>query len=516
MIQCDRQQSVGLFTVNYSLFTIPTEGPMAVGRASIDPTWEEGQPGPTNDGPIPATDPMAVARDTIALQPTHDDLQPLTEGESHSPLAVPLMPPAPTPLPTAELMPDQISEPHLPLQENAPSFDQTPLQPPRSLPWLAWLIGLLLLLGSAFLASEAGWLSLGIEPLWSISNRPAAALTEASQTLLGATGYQVEGTISLSPNGGGAPSKIEFRHQHTQSASSVATFVSIPAGLNIPSLGPALEQGGTLRLQTITNGPDLYLQLPDRPDERWQKTTIDELTAFNLTPLVWPQVLGQLSQVNGKRTAGKTINGTKTKGYELMVPTGLMVGFLSPSLQSLPGRTTVRLYLSTHDARPEQITLDGQAGTTTVTGQLLFTVYDQPKPIDVPAGSSVSPGSLSDFLEAQGLVSVNSPASRDATRRADLDRLAHALDQFAAAQKPFGYPVAADLIRLDQPLADSIKQALQPYLETFPTDPLAPQRYYGYQSNGTSYRLTAVAETTGDETLTLKDKELQLFVRTGR
>lgn len=74
-------------------------------------------------------------------------------------------------------------------------------------------------------------------------------------------------------------------------------------------------------------------------------------------------------------------------------------------------------------------------------------------------------------------------SSRDAKRKADLEAIRSALEIYKADND--AYPTTGNLSALETT-----------YIGSIPADPSAPTTTYGYSSNGTTYCLGAILETT--------------------
>ncbi len=581
---------------------------MAIGRPSIDPSWDDSGASPPPDpsaGPpaaapasptTPPTPPesqaIEAARSNLAEQPTHEQLEPLEPIAPTAPVPPPPLtkedaatildsspnppsaaasapapeaaPAAPTPqpepvydptVPTAETLARSLDRPlaatvvpsdhsdlsdpsgthqatrqpgnqvtpsptHIPQQERVASL---PAVRPRLPTAVTILLGFVVLIVGAiglYLGSEAGYLSLGIERLWGISNRPQQALGTAAAAIGSAASYTVEGDVSLTIGGSGEPTDrtvaTQFRQQVVSPLSELDSSWTV--GPNVPHtvLGSRLAAGGTVRIVAQSDEKTLFVRLNEGDQTLpWVKTDLAELAAFKLQPLQWQALLQQLAAApNGKRLGGKTINGVKAKGYQLQVPIGTVLESVSPPLTSLGDVVTVDVWLESRRGLPQLLTVSGSIQTNgTVSGQLVFGSASGVAPLALPSADQVSAGSLGDWLEVNGIVGVQSAASRDATRRSDLDTIAQALQAYAAAQTPFGYPITSGIVHLDTD--PFVASALAPYLATMPHDPQQPDRYYGYQSDGTTYRLTAVAEEgTGDDLTEIGG--LKLITRTNQ
>ena len=85
--------------------------------------------------------------------------------------------------------------------------------------------------------------------------------------------------------------------------------------------------------------------------------------------------------------------------------------------------------------------------------------------------------------------------ANDAQRKTDLANLKTALAQYFNDHQ--AYPTAATIQKTSD--ANTALKALVPtYIVQLPVDPLSPNNYYGYQSDGKSFQLSAVLEDTTD------------------
>lgn len=104
---------------------------------------------------------------------------------------------------------------------------------------------------------------------------------------------------------------------------------------------------------------------------------------------------------------------------------------------------------------------------------------------------------------------TSTPQGRDQIRKADLQAIAQALEQYY--QDNNQYPVSTTIDRTND-LSGRLNKALVPkYLDKLPIDPLDPGKYYGYKSpTGQEFELTAILEVTSDPEGEL-DNDLYLY-----
>jgi hypothetical protein len=83
----------------------------------------------------------------------------------------------------------------------------------------------------------------------------------------------------------------------------------------------------------------------------------------------------------------------------------------------------------------------------------------------------------------------------DATRKTDLGNLKTALEKYYSVNQT--YPVSATLTKTSD--ANSPLTVLVPtYISSLPLDPLSPNSFYGYKSDGKSYQISAILENKSD------------------
>jgi len=85
--------------------------------------------------------------------------------------------------------------------------------------------------------------------------------------------------------------------------------------------------------------------------------------------------------------------------------------------------------------------------------------------------------------------------ANDQQRKTDLSNIKTALTAYYQANQ--SYPVAATVEKTSDS-KNALTSLVPTYLASLPVDPLSPTKYYGYQSDGKTYTLTAVLEDTTD------------------
>ena len=451
---------------------------MADGPLHIDPSWEK-----LEDASAPAVVPA---------------------GQQPTP-SVPVAAPQPASLPTTPVTTPVAAPKQHPLP-TLPSFH------PRKLPvWLFAVSGLVVVGGVLIILSEYGTLSLGVEQLWGLSNRAEQALTVAATTLGGSTNYRVTGKVTIDhllPAEGTAPADsslaIEFVQDRASGSSNTTGNVTFhPAAGQEQLLGPLLATSVPVAFQLVQVGQDAYVHV-DTVDEpnRWAKFSTSDANYLGLKPASWPTLVQGIatSLTKGKRLPKQRLENVSTKGYHTQVSAGGLAALFTSTPLGTTDQFDAKAHIGIRDTRPYDITLDGPVATKSLHGTLAasFSVssFGSIEAIVPPTADQVKVQSVPLFLSQHGLIKAESVVGRDVQRKADLRDIAVALVEYAAAQHPFQYPKVDGAIHLDKD--SDVGKAIAPYLETFPSDPLAADRYYGYSSDGTSFQVTASLENTGD------------------
>jgi len=196
---------------------------------------------------------------------------------------------------------------------------------------------MVVILGGIFVASELGYLSLGIERFWGLSNQPATALGQSQAALMGLAQYQVSGqaTLTLTRDEAMSVLRASFTQHVAPSGSQITTTLTwapVPGQEN--RFGPLLATGQSLTIEAIATDADLYLRIPAAGDT-WTKVPRSEISLQGVASFAWPEFLATLSgNVNsGKRAGGKTIDGVAAKQYQFSVSEPALFHLFAPALQ---------------------------------------------------------------------------------------------------------------------------------------------------------------------------------------
>lgn len=397
---------------------------------------------------------------------------------------------------------------------------------------------ILVIVVGLFLASQAGWITLGVEHLWGLANRPGQAFLQAADGLAATPQYHVDAELNLSftqpvrmprlgangfvPSAGSAllasdesgetflAGRIRQDIADGKSLAQSEWQFAAPRILRA-QMGPPFTHEMPLRIDALAAGDALYLRLPTE-STAWTTTAVTELKTLSVVPVDWAALYRSLGKAvtRGKRIRGKTVNGEQAKGYQATVPASALAEVLVPGVAP-SGEVQVESWIGTKTRRPYLLTVSGAMGSLEPNLTIVFGQFGAPLVIVPPASAEATAGTLLDWVVSHTLVAADTPASRDALRKADLARLKETLATYATEARPFAYPKTDGVVQLGQ--ANEVTKALQVHQSPLPADPLAPNRYYGYTSDGTTYRLTAVLEQ-GDDPQGTKEGDLTLYVVT--
>lgn len=370
------------------------------------------------------------------------------------------------------------------------------------------LMGVILMIIGAlvFWLSEFGVLTLGIEHWWGLSNKTGEALNQMQSKITGNT-FKVSGQIEIRFKENNALLRGRIFQIITPERSSLESEWTI-ANLNerqLSLLGPAFGKKSRLRLETIASGNTVFVRVPENQSTLWAQITTTELETLGFDLKKWPDFFATLNTTSaneGKIIAGKIVNGHRTKGFAIPISLNLVGEFINFNRLNV-NNAIIRLYGGSRDRLPY---LMQSAGDLTLgieelefNVNLFFTDFDDKSLVlATPGGDQVQKISLVDWISSNGLFDFKSSLARDAVRKTHLARIAAALRNYASAQKPFGFPVAVEEIRLDRQSILDIP--LKPYLGTLPRDPLSPDFYYSYRTDetGNNFTLRARLENRSD------------------
>lgn len=402
----------------------------------------------------------------------------------------------------------------------------------------AWVIGaavsaVIALVGGLFVASETGILTLGIEHWWGASNRPNEALSSAGAAVAQANSYAAQGEVVLTwqtpptlpvldaraanavqvgSGVGETTLTVRFNEQTAPEGKLIETEWLPHTDADVAQLAPLFFRD-RIRLDLFKTQQSLYVRLPEVKDGGWVEVNATDLAALDLKETTWSSVLQALgaNMASGSRIAGRTLDGVRVKGYTASVnPAAALATFFQSTndAANTDALTLSTFYIGRMNRLPYALAAEGNIGGATVKGSLAFRQFNGQ--INVAAPTQVAKATLGDWLVSQGLIARTPAAARDAKRSHDLGRIVDALAQYATEEHPYRYPKVDGVVKLES--TSEPGKTIAGILGDLPSDPLAPNHYYGYSSDGSIYRLTAVLEDAANPA-GVKEGDLTLLVR---
>lgn len=462
----------------------------------IDPSWGLDQEVESKTQPIPVVKSQIPSRQqSQPIQPLPTSTPSLSKVNQAPKSTFGKSSPQPNPAPQ---IPQPATSPDLPGPKTG---------------WPNWIKGLIatvvvLVVGLLFFfLSEAGFISTGLEGLWGLPNNATKAFSEASQSLLNIGTYQLTGSADLDLTSSTGQSTLSgtFTQDVTPKGSRIQAELTLVGNSQEAAqiFGPVLAAGNKVQLELVNIGQDLYLRIPDQEGEEiWTKVPLSDVALIDLRPFGWSEVLTAVAEnsTDSKRQGGKTYDGVKAKGYQAQIPLKTLTSLMIPNL-NLSDSLTLESFLNAKNGQPYSLEFSSPVSSTNLTGNLSgkveFTSLGESGEVTPPSVAQVDSQTLEVWLTENGFTPSETNTGRDAKRKSDLRQISIALANVAAASQPFSYPVTDGPVRLDQ--APEITRQLAAFIDQVPTDPLSPDRYYGYESDGSSFKLTAALEDEGDQ-----------------
>lgn len=497
-----------------------TDGaPPAVG-SGVNPTWT---------APVAiAPEPIVVAAPPLQTSPqlpTHVEqviptptsqpvpVVPVSEPQASSPVAIPQDTQIPVLTPSKQpVVPPLVTPPPTvpPVTEPIPSNNIPPSSAPSSLPWKI-VIPIVILVLAGGVGGYLWWQGI----LFGTPRDPNIALLKMANALDHAQSYHIEGTASyqfrnsIDPFGQTISNPDEITvgigFEHNQEKPGITQTVTT---VDLSEISRNLPTGipSSLVAEVRHFDDQVYLNMPfvatlaGLPTTTWLGMPTSEL---NLGEKVASNESFDFRTIiqSGERVGYEQIGPVQTGHYRFELATDQIASELkvSPEATADLPTATLDLWLGVRDSLPYQFTLTiAVADGTLPTGDLVITAsagqFGAELPIELPESADVNPGSLASLFPQS--IRGFETKTRDAQRKSDLKKLQTALELYKADHAT--YPIATqqtktnDPANLLRPLVDSR------FLVKLPVDPLDPQYFYGYTSDGTTYELSSILEDLDD------------------
>ncbi|KKQ89999.1 MAG: hypothetical protein UT11_C0015G0006 [Berkelbacteria bacterium GW2011_GWA2_38_9] len=162
------------------------------------------------------------------------------------------------------------------------------------------------------------------------------------------------------------------------------------------------------------------------------------------------------------------------------------------------------LYIAENESHPVKATAtasikDQSGASVPATIKSYFFNYNVEQKVSIPKKADYAMITLDTFLSSNGFYSGSAipdgtseeADARDKTRKADIDKLVQALEKYKTDKNT--YPITSRIEKTNE--SGTLKDALvSDYLNSLPVDPLDPNYWYGYNSDGYTYHITAIIE----------------------
>ena len=510
------------------------------GQAAEKPTPPTSIPAARKEAPkmenIPPAAPQGGAAGDIrppTATPSPTAAQPVVASQV---AAVPT--PAPKPQPPAINQPAPTPIKPTPTTASQP----TPTAPRKSktkVAALAIIFGLLVLFAGGIFLTEEGMISIGLEKvygflhletLWhGLPADPEAAFALAASKMKTAGSFKVAGDATLTVSQGVKSNIISpiiasdsstagSTSQTSTSTSPASTIASvqeltaqISAGVSEGISGATIDlkskKSLSSKIDLVYSSGKLYVKTSDDIvyNEGVKGGWISyDLKNFSQDTLVEKFFGSDFSASNfsmtGSRVGDETTGGVRCFHYSSQVTVGDALktfGLSGKSIQS----ADVDFWLGTSDHLIHKVQAKIIPGSSSAVSRLEINLEfsdfgNGGGNYLVPATST--PASTPSATPTPGqAATATSEALRDSQRKSDLASIAKALESYYAVNKK--YPTSTKTEKITQ-TGGVLGSALVPrYITSLPIDPLDPTYYYGYESDGKSYTLSAILEDKNDK-----------------
>jgi len=201
----------------------------------------------------------------------------------------------------------------------------------------------------------------------------------------------------------------------------------------------------------------------------------------------------------GKRVGNETISGVRCFHYSAIATVGEALsdfGLSSDSLSSLE----VEYWIGAKDHLVYQMKIKAIPTSKSAISRLdivlNFSDYGSGDSGFILPATSTTANLGANTTDGQPTTAdLTTSESRDTKRKSDLANIAKALDSYQTNTGQ--YPISANE-KISSSAGTLYKSLVPNYITLLPIDPLDPTYYYGYDSDGRSYTLSAVLEDTND------------------
>jgi len=240
-----------------------------------------------------------------------------------------------------------------------------------------------------------------------------------------------------------------------------------------------------------------------KSEKEWLKINTDEESLSSVISLA-----GIVT--SGERTGTEKVDGVSCYAYNLRINGQQLAQYLSGQLSIISDLISeisviqAKVYIGKKDhlIRKFEISASESSGRISISNNisLLFGGFGESQEISLPDAEEAKEEqwqTIKNYFLGTETSTELTVEQKDAQRKKDLNSIKTALQ--ACQETEGSYPSTDGEIIKTRDKNTVLSQALVPdYLENLPVDPETDKYYYGYSSDGASFKLTAILENTDD------------------
>lgn len=339
------------------------------------------------------------------------------------------------------------------------------------------------------------------------SELPEADQSTTSDQSSGSTSSSPSSTPATEPATGSSASTIA---PDTTTIEELTTDIEAQITNNVSGANINIKSGKNTNseIKLVYSNNKMYLKTPagivydSQAKGGWVAFDLNKFSSSTPGETLWgSDFSGSGFSIVGSRGKSETIDGKRCFHYSGKATIGDALSSFSLKNTSVSS-LDLDYWLGASDHLIHKLTLkiipSSESAVTRIDISIIFSDFDSDSnDFIVPASSTSYSGSTA-VVGSQSSTSatLSTEKARDSQRKADLASIAKALEGYQAVLGK--YPKASGTEKVLS-TSGTLYSALVPtYLATIPLDPNDPTNYYGYESNGTTYKLSSVLEDKTD------------------
>ena len=283
------------------------------------------------------------------------------------------------------------------------------------------------------------------------------------------------------------------------------------------TLPPQLQQAVPLKdakIEMLGNNDSLFLKIPEGlgPANATGKYLKLESTQVSqgLKDYEMVNFLSKLAPAlkQGERKGSQNVEGVNSYYYHFVIDKSKLSNILeldSEAASFIKDNPAIEVYISKKDHLVNkisaQLSINNPEGVTpepqdTFALNLTLSDYNKAVTVTLPQEEEIFTGSWETLISGvPGSTPVN---FNDERRKEDLGNIATALSDYYKDNK--AYPVANEICRTNDKKGILYQSLVPKYLPDLPVDPKDPNWWYGYLSDGKTFKLWSLLENKNDPT----------------